>query len=200
MDATHTAATRRKGSPTSAAAGRVIALFNSLEGCSRALRDAVAQLAAKHELAATQLLALWACGETDTGVGQSDLATRIGVSPAQASALVEQLRKYNLIESHRDATDRRRQFWKIAEAGRNVLLVVADELANLADKIGMTFADDPFAPFEAGLNHLAAAVTDSAPSQTNASGIPRLRVVSPPEGDADRNEPDAIRSSREVAK
>ncbi|MEX2185485.1 MAG: MarR family winged helix-turn-helix transcriptional regulator [Pirellulales bacterium] len=203
MATRHSAAVGREGSPHIAAAGRVIALFRRVEGCSQALRGAVERLAASHELAATQLMALWACGEIAAGVGQSDLAARIGVSPAQASALVEHLRQRGLIESHREATDRRRQRWTVTVSGRSVLIVVVDELANLARRIGTTFDEIRQGRMETSLEQLAAAVSESPSAVMVPSDVPRLRVVSPTDAEDDRdastmNHPSQHRASREA--
>jgi DNA-binding MarR family transcriptional regulator len=116
------------------AAARMVSLVHAIEGCSQALRTAVESIAVRQELNATQLLALWVCGEATTELAQSELAARIGVSAAQASALVEQLRRRNLLEARRAADDRRRQHWSITSAGRTVIEAVVGDFAMLGER------------------------------------------------------------------
>ncbi len=115
-------------------AARLVALVRAVDGCSQALRGAVEAIAARHELNATQLLALWACGEASAELAQSELAARIGVSAAQASALVEQLRRRNLLEPRRAADDRRKQNWSITAEGRTLISQVVEKFAALGSR------------------------------------------------------------------
>jgi DNA-binding MarR family transcriptional regulator len=182
------------GSPR-AAAGRIVLLFRAVEGCSQVLRAAVDRFVARHGLGTTQLLALWTCGEAPQGVGQSDLAEQVGVSPAQASALVEQLKKRGLIDSHREAADRRRQRWTITNSGRGVLVVAIEGLAELARLAGDSLDEQDRGQIESKLNRLAAAVSRLPSPVDDANDLPRLRVVSPDVGDAASRRPHAMREA-----
>jgi len=51
-------------------------------------------------------------------VEQSALATQLGSSPAQISAIVERLRSQKIIASDTDANDRRRRLWQLTPSGR----------------------------------------------------------------------------------
>jgi DNA-binding MarR family transcriptional regulator len=204
MGTTNTAA-NGDGSSALATAGRLIALFRAVEGCSHALRGAIERLAGRHQLNATQLLALWACGESVGGVGQSELANRIGVSPAQASALVEQLRQLELLEARRTENDRRRQHWSVTSAGRAVVDAVVDDLAALAGCVGTTIGANQQKQLDASLANLTTALAEPPPSLNENPSVPRLRVVShdePPDSldndCVDRNNENRRRSPREV--
>lgn len=176
--AKNTAENVEHSAPRQAAARRVVRLFRAVDGCSQALRAAVDAVAARHGLGATQLLALWSCSEAQGGVGQSELAEQIGVSAAQASALVEQLRRRGLIASRRDPADRRRQLWTIADAGRDLLAAAVDGLADLARRVGEHHRDENSGELEHSLRRVAAAAF-LAPVPRSFAGAAGLRVVSP---------------------
>jgi DNA-binding MarR family transcriptional regulator len=55
---------------------------------------------------------------------QAELAVRLAASPAQVSGVVERLRSLTLIERDAQPGDRRRQLWRIAPAGRTLVLAV----------------------------------------------------------------------------
>jgi DNA-binding MarR family transcriptional regulator len=65
-----------------------------------------------------------------------DLATSIGISPAQMSGLVERLHKRGLVAMHRLARDRRRQLCRTSLAGHSLLAQAAQHLDELATSIG----------------------------------------------------------------
>ena len=80
---------------------------------------------------------LWLLSQTSNaadnqGIEQRKIADHLGLSPAQVSALVERVRVKNQIELVPCSHDRRRQFWRLTEAGKNLFRTVCDELANLA--------------------------------------------------------------------
>ena len=55
--------------------------------------------------------------KADNLLDQKSLSDRLGLSPAQVSAVVERLRKKNLIEGFASLTDRRRQVWQLSAEG-----------------------------------------------------------------------------------
>jgi DNA-binding MarR family transcriptional regulator len=55
---------------------------------------------------------------------QAELAVRLAASPAQVSGVVERLRSLALIERDVQPGDRRRQVWRLAPAGRTLVLAV----------------------------------------------------------------------------
>ena len=55
---------------------------------------------------------------------QAELAVRLAVSPAQVSGVVERLRSLALLERDAQPGDRRRQLWRLAPAGRTLVLAV----------------------------------------------------------------------------
>lgn len=152
------------------AAARMVSLIRAVEGCSQALRSAVEAIAVRHELNSTQLLALWACGASATELAQSELAARIGVSAAQASALVEQLRRRNLLEARRAADDRRRQHWSITSTGRNLIEAVVGDFATLGERAEPFLDVRTIHRIDATLDSIKHAVEQPAPST-------HLRVV-----------------------
>src|SRR5690606_10522326 len=81
-------------------------------------------------LSDTACLTLWACCEGPAeGQAQHELASLVGVSPAQLSGLVEQLGVQGWIVAWRPATDRRRQYWKLTPSGRALVEELIDALA-----------------------------------------------------------------------
>jgi DNA-binding MarR family transcriptional regulator len=135
MPSTSTATNDAREPTAEAAAGRLIALLHAVGGCSHSLRTAIDDLASAQEMNATQLTVLWACGASAEGIGQTHLAAHIGVSPAQASALVEQLRQRNLLESRRATDDRRRQQWSLTATGRKVIDDATQGLAAIEARV-----------------------------------------------------------------
>jgi DNA-binding MarR family transcriptional regulator len=101
------------------------------------------QLAESTGLTDCELLAIWLCLQSESGLVQGELAAAVGVSPAQMSGLVERLRQRGLIEMHRQTLDRRRQVWRGTPAARQVLDSLTAPLAHLAAGIdaGVTTGD-----------------------------------------------------------
>ena len=69
------------------------------------------------ELTTDEFLLLAACDVTPLP-SQSELTTSVALSPAQASTLLERLRKKDWLLSERDISDRRRQVWSLSPLGR----------------------------------------------------------------------------------
>lgn len=59
------------------------------------------------------------------GLDQAQLAEGLVVSPAQVSGAVERLRQLEFLERVSDPADRRRQLWRIAPAGVELLALIA---------------------------------------------------------------------------
>lgn len=73
---------------------------------------------------------LWASGQAPrSGLSQSELAHRSGLSPAHVSGLVEQLRRRGWLAGGRAAHDRRRQVWQLTDEGQQTLDAACQRLA-----------------------------------------------------------------------
>jgi DNA-binding MarR family transcriptional regulator len=113
---------------------------------SRRLRRLLAECVAPWQLNEQEFLLLWLCGQERAGLGQGELATALGVSPAQMSTLVERLRKRGLIAVERSLHDRRRQMWQIAQPGVSLLGEANAALESLAQRLDRELAaGDPSA-------------------------------------------------------
>jgi DNA-binding MarR family transcriptional regulator len=122
-------------------ADQLLWLIHWMHAASRQLRRKLAGVAASCDLSESELLVVWLCH--GTGRVQVELASAIGVSPAQMSGLVERLGQRGLVAKTRPARDRRRQMWKTAAEGEALLSQVATPLADLADSLsaGVSPAD-----------------------------------------------------------
>jgi DNA-binding MarR family transcriptional regulator len=96
--------------------------------CSRLLRAALDHQMAACNLNPSQFSVLWACHRQREGVGQSELAEALAVSPAHVSGLVEQLRRRKFLAGHRPAADRRRQLWRLTLGGAACVESVQESL------------------------------------------------------------------------
>jgi DNA-binding MarR family transcriptional regulator len=123
---------RRAAVPSAAEppAEQLLRLIHWTSAASRQLRRLLAEIAAACDLSDSELLVVWLCQAA--GRVQVELASAVGVSPAQMSGIVERLRRRGLVAMHRPAGDRRRQVWKTAAAGQALLSQVARPLADLA--------------------------------------------------------------------
>jgi DNA-binding MarR family transcriptional regulator len=63
-----------------------------------------------------------------TALDQADLAELLVVSPAQVSGAVERLRSLGLVERVQHQRDRRRQLWRVTEAGDALLRQIIDRV------------------------------------------------------------------------
>jgi DNA-binding MarR family transcriptional regulator len=100
--------------------------------CQRAILAALDKV----QLTDTQLLVLWGIDQilpasAGSGVGQSEIAQSLGISPAQVSGLVEQLRQLGDLDCQRAANDRRQQLWHLTAAGRERLQRALQTIATL---------------------------------------------------------------------
>ena len=90
--------------------------------CARHLRGLLGRCVEPCQLSDGEFLLLWLCSSAgDYGVAQRELAEGIAASPAQASGLVERLRRRGLIEARRPAGDRRTNLWRLTAAGERLL-------------------------------------------------------------------------------
>ena len=121
------------------------------DAASVARIDAACQLAAGGKLAARDIAAwlrgfqvtepefrlLWLLAQPgDASPGhatfdQAELAELLVVSPAQVSGSVERLRSLGMLDRTTDQRDRRRQLWRLADGGRELLAAV---VASVADR------------------------------------------------------------------
>ena len=65
---------------------------------------------------------------------QADLAEQLVVSPAQVSGAVERLRNLGLVERIQHERDRRRQLWRVTEAGEALLRRIVDRVHEAASQ------------------------------------------------------------------
>ena len=64
---------------------------------------------------------------------QAELAELLVVSPAQVSGAVERLRSLGMLDRTTDQRDRRRQLWRLADGGRELLAAVVTSVVDLVD-------------------------------------------------------------------
>jgi DNA-binding MarR family transcriptional regulator len=136
------------------AAAQWLRLVQTASMCGRQLRRALGELVGPRGLTDSQCLVLWACCEAPPeGQAQHDLATPIGVSPAQLSGLLEDLAARGLVTGRRPAHDRRRQYWRLTTEGR---LLVGALLSDLAHWLATSppLSDAERAPLISRLAHL----------------------------------------------
>jgi DNA-binding MarR family transcriptional regulator len=124
------------GSERTVAAREWLRLVQAVSFCGRQFRKKLAELSAPHALNDTSCLILWACFDTPPeGRAQHELAALLGVSPAQLSGLVDQLGAQGYLMARRPAHDRRRQYWRLTPAGRDVVENILAAIASLASAL-----------------------------------------------------------------
>lgn len=116
--------------------------------------NAVCRLAAEGKLAARRIAAwlggseinepefrlLWLLAGTASSdvlavpLDQADLAEQLVVSPAQVSGAVERLRSLGLVERVQHQRDRRRQLWRVTEAGDELLQLIVARVCEAASQ------------------------------------------------------------------
>jgi DNA-binding MarR family transcriptional regulator len=72
---------------------------------------------------------------------QADLSNRLAISAAQVSSVVESLRQRLLIDRDAAGADRRRQRWRLAPTGRDLVLAVIAAVAKATPAAAPTHAD-----------------------------------------------------------
>ena len=116
-------------------AERLLRLVYRTSTSARQLRRLLAERVARWNLSDSEMLILWLCGRPGkSGTVQGELASALGISPAQTSALVEGLRKRGLLQQERSPLDRRRQIWRLSAAGENLLGQMGPVITDLAER------------------------------------------------------------------
>jgi DNA-binding MarR family transcriptional regulator len=143
-------------------------LAQRLECCARtvgsALRDALRQVQSPWDHRDVALLLLCREGPPE-GVCQSDLARQLGLSPAQVSGMVECLRAAETLVSHRAASDRRRQLWRLSNNGVGQLESLLAALQPWAVSMNQHATNDALQIADR-LQQLAGAVIGDAPQRS----------------------------------
>jgi DNA-binding MarR family transcriptional regulator len=92
----------------------ILLLLRATQGLRRSLQQRLVRLGADEN----HWFLLAACrAATGSGPTQIELARRVGISPAQVSVLIEQLRVAGWIETIRSTADRRRQCCRTTASG-----------------------------------------------------------------------------------
>lgn len=100
----------------------LISMAIEMASCEKTMRAAIAQVVAPFNLSENAFFILILCHQNlRKTLSQSSLAKMVGISPAQLSHLVEQLRQDDWIHPQRDPHDRRRQYWTLTDNGRQRL-------------------------------------------------------------------------------
>ncbi|GAA4434121.1 MarR family winged helix-turn-helix transcriptional regulator [Bremerella cremea] len=100
----------------------LIRMAIEMASCEKTMRAAIAEVVSPFSLSENAFFVLVLCQQNlEKPLPQAALARTVGLSPAQLSNLVEQLRQDGWIESSRDANDRRRQFWTLTPDGNRRL-------------------------------------------------------------------------------
>jgi DNA-binding MarR family transcriptional regulator len=121
------------GDPHDSPAEQLVRLVYWTSRAGRHLRRCLGEAAGFAALTDSELLTIWLCLDDEGGgMVQGELATALGVSPAQMSGIVERLRQRGLIEMHRQALDRRRQLWRGTAAAKELFALLAKPLAEIA--------------------------------------------------------------------
>ena len=122
-------------SPWTGSAERLLRLVYRTSTAARQLRRLLAERVARWELSDSEMLILWLCWQPGkSGRVQGDLASSLGISPAQTSALVEGLRQRGFLQHERSTLDRRRQIWRLSLEGEALLEEMGAAISELADR------------------------------------------------------------------
>ncbi len=155
--------------------GRWIELAEQLTVCGRLLRAAIGPLAGRQGLTDSQFSTLVVCRHAPPdGLGQTELAQILAVSPALVSTVVEGLRGRGLLQGRRAANDRRRQLWQLTPAGQSLLAGVAADLSDWAAAMDRRVASADLTNLHRMLEQLVA-LLHQAPAPATAQGPARQR-------------------------
>ena len=147
-------------------AQRLVQLAQAASLCGRDLRRALQERTRELELSDADLLVLWSCARADEGgVAQNALAEEIGLSAAQASGLLDRLRRSGLVCSRRPARDRRRQLWRLEPAGRQALDRAFEEIGGLAETVMGELSDANQSLLESLLSAVSRAARETSKAQ-----------------------------------
>jgi len=115
---------------------RLVWLAKATSLTERSLRRSLQQHAKVAGLNEAELLVLWTTARAGRpGVAQNHLVAEIGLSAAQMSNLLDGLRRGGVIAAQRAENDRRRQTWRLEDAGKKLLSAALAEITCLADSI-----------------------------------------------------------------
>jgi DNA-binding MarR family transcriptional regulator len=160
---------------------RWLAVFERFSTCARQVRRAMAECTERHGLSDVELSLLSHCRQAENGLSQAELATATGVSTAQISGIVEQLRERGLIAGWRDANDRRRQVWQLTPAGGELLVRALLELQPLAERLLPCWSEGAGEAIERLMAQCQSqpkhSHADDPATVTAETGKPKLRVV-----------------------
>ena len=136
----------------------LVELAHELTLCQRQLWALLMERLRPWTLGHTEFLVLWLC-ERDAvrGLPQKDLVTATGVSAAQMSGVVEQLRRRGLLAAERGPQDRRQQLWRLTDAGRRLVAELRTALAPTADQLSQHISPVETEHLRALIQHLRAA-------------------------------------------
>lgn len=148
----------------------LLLLFESLGSAHRAARETVAEAASRHGLSESEFHLLWACHQRrEQPPSQNDLAQTLGLSPAQVSCLVEQLRKQDWIAGTRAALDRRKQVWRLTDTGISTLSAAAETVRQATDHLPRRYSRAAIDELLTTLRGLAEAINDGAGERKEAA-------------------------------
>jgi DNA-binding MarR family transcriptional regulator len=151
-------------------------LVQVLARASRRLRQQLFAAALPHDLSEAQWQLLWLFdAHAQAASSQNDLAQSLGVSPAQVSSVVEQLRHKGLVAGQRSLADRRRQCWQLTAAGEASLRQMAARLDAYAQSLLARLGPIGLGQLIQELERLMAALADGecAARRSDARDIPR---------------------------
>jgi DNA-binding MarR family transcriptional regulator len=116
---------------------RALYLAQALSRASRLLRELIDDQSSIQGIGEAEFPLLWLFQRVGAETScQNELARRLGISPAQVSALVERLRQAGWVVGQRSSVDRRRQIWRLTDRGTELVRHVA---GGLSQRLGATF-------------------------------------------------------------
>ncbi len=122
-----------------------MSLFNEADGLDvvcrhitigRTLAHQLASALREYSISEAEFRVLWQLRvaelNREPAPQQSSLSTRLRISPAQVSAIVEKLRTQGIITASESSRDRRRRQWQLAPAGRQRFDAIYEVLNELS--------------------------------------------------------------------
>jgi DNA-binding MarR family transcriptional regulator len=161
-----------------AAAGRRwTELVERLAICGQRLRRQLSERLDPCGLGDAELRLMLACERaSESDHSQSELASQVGISAAQASALLEHLRRRGWIVCRRAVDDRRRQCWALTDDGRRQLETLLAALAAPASVLDRRLGIPQRCLMEHLLSRLAEALAAGvSPATPSATEVPHAR-------------------------
>ncbi len=159
-------------------ASRWIELAEQISTCGRIFRDVLAPMAGRRQLTESHLMLLLVLrNRPPDGLGQSQIAACLAISPAHVSAQLEQLRVRGLLKRRRPASDRRRQLWRMTPAGAEMVDGILRDLADWAATMDRRIGTRRLATLAANFEQLKAVLREHPLPQPPAE--PPLRRFDP---------------------